>query len=56
VVYHSDPHYEEELRTETGGIIFIAQYPGPTTGQGPIYDGRFNVEARKDLAQENLQV
>jgi hypothetical protein len=29
---------------------------GPTTGKGPIYDGRFNVEARKDLAQENLQV
>jgi len=56
VVYHSDPHYEEELRTESGGIIFIAQYPGPTTGKGPIYDGRFNVKQRKDLAEENLNV
>lgn len=56
IVYHSDPHFEDPLSTETGGIIFIAQYVGPTTGKGPIYDGRFNVKERKDLSQENLRV
>jgi hypothetical protein len=56
IVYHSDPHFEEPLSTETGGLIFFAQYVGPTTGKGPIYDGRFNVTERKDLSQENLQV
>ena len=56
VIYHSAPHYEEDLSTETGGLMFIVQYVGPKTGKGPIYDGRFNVKARKDLAEENLKV
>ena len=32
VLFHPDPHFEGEFRTETGGEIFIVQYPGPTTG------------------------
>ena len=34
-------------------MVFV-QYPGPTTGEGPVYDGRFNVEERPDLTVENL--
>ncbi len=55
VVFHPDPHFEHDLSTETGGLMFFVQYPGPTTGGRPIYDGRFNVETRKDLAEENLE-
>ena len=53
--YYADPHYEEALSTETGGVMVFVQYPGPSTGARPIYDGRFNVEARPDLATENLR-
>ena len=56
VVYHADPHFEEDLSTETGGLMFFVQYTGPTTGKGPIYDGRFNMTERKSLSEENLQV
>ena len=54
--FYPDPHYEEELATETGGLMFFCQYPGPTTGGRPIYDGRFNMEKRKELAEENFEV
>jgi hypothetical protein len=30
------------------------QYQGPTTGGRPIYDGRFNMSARKPIAEEQL--
>jgi len=53
---HGDPHCEEELRTETGGLIFIVQYPGPTTGGRPIYDGRFNKDARQSVDQERVDI
>jgi hypothetical protein len=56
MVFHPDPHYEEEMHTETGGLWLIVQYPGPTTGKPPIYDGRFNVKARKALSEERLDV
>src|SRR6266446_1378508 len=49
VVYHAAPHYEEDLSTETGGLMFFVQYTGPETGTGPIYDGRFNMKERKPL-------
>lgn len=52
--YYADPHYEDELSTETGGVMVFVQYQGPATGARPIYDGRFNVEERPDLAVENL--
>ena len=54
VVFHADPHYEEDLSTETGGLMFFVQYQGPTTGGQPIYDGRFNVAQRKPLSEERL--
>lgn len=54
MVYHADPHYEQELSTETGGQILFVQYQGPTTGKAPIYDGRFNLNAHTDLEKERL--
>ena len=56
MIFHPDPHFEGEFSTETGGEILIVQYPGPTTGGRPIYDGRFNVEKRKSLASERTDV
>jgi len=56
MIHHPDPHYEEELRTETGGVMLFVQYEGPTTGGRPIYDARFNVTARKPLSEERLDV
>ena len=56
MIYHADPHYEEDLSTETGGVMLFVQYQGPTTSGRPIYDGRFNVVARKPVWQEQLDV
>ena len=56
MIWHADPHYEEELSTETGGVMLIVQYPGPTTGGRPIYDDRFNKEKRKAVAEERTDV
>ena len=56
MIHHPDPHYEDELRTETGGVMLFVQYQGPTTGARPIYDSRFNVEARRKLSEERLDV
>jgi hypothetical protein len=30
LVYMGDPHFENEMRTETGGTVLFVQYPGPT--------------------------
>jgi quercetin dioxygenase-like cupin family protein len=38
-----DPHFEHEMKTETGGKIVFLQYPGPTTRATPIYAGRMNL-------------
>jgi hypothetical protein len=56
MIYHADPHYEEDLSTETGGVMLFVQYQGPTTNGRPIYDGRFNVLARKPVSEEQLDV
>jgi hypothetical protein len=56
ILCHQDPHCEEALRTETGGLIFIVQYPGPTTGGRPIYDKRFNMEQRIDMNAERTDL
>lgn len=56
MIFHPDPHYEDEMHTETGGVWLLVQYSGPTTGKPPIYDGRFNVASRKSLAEERLDV
>ncbi|MGB6105828.1 MAG: cupin domain-containing protein [Pusillimonas sp.] len=53
---YGDPHCEEELRTETGGLMVIVQYPGPTTGGRPIYADRFNMSERVDVAQERTDI
>ena len=39
-----DPHYENEMRTETGGTVLFVEYSGPTTGGRPIYEGRMNLK------------
>jgi len=52
MIFHPDPHFEDEFRTESGGEILIVQYPGPTTGGRPIYDDRFNLEERRPLETE----
>jgi len=44
LVCMSVPHYEEAMHTETGGTVLFVQYPGPTTGARPIYDGRMNLK------------
>jgi hypothetical protein len=36
-------------------MLFV-QYPGPTTGGRPIYDGRFNMQERKPIAEERTDV
>jgi mannose-6-phosphate isomerase-like protein (cupin superfamily) len=56
MIFYPDPHFEDDLSTDTGGVMLFVQYQGPTTGKGPIYDGRFNMAARKPLAEENLEV
>ena len=56
MIWHADPHYEEELTTETGGLMLIVQYPGPTTGGKPIYEDRFNKKERKAVAEERTDV
>lgn len=52
MIFHPDPHFEHELKTDTGGVILYVQYMGPTTRQAPIYDGRFNLKERKKLEDE----
>jgi len=56
MVFHPDPHFEEDLSTETGGLILFVQYQGPTTDKAPIYQGRFNMQERKPLSEERLDV
>ena len=43
-MFHADPHREYDLSTETGCTILFMQYPGPTTGAAPLYEGRMNLE------------
>lgn len=55
LVYMQDPHFEHEMKTEHGCRILFLQYPGPTTGKGPIYEGRFNVTEVKLIGREDLE-
>jgi len=43
------------MRTETGGTVLFVQYPGPTTGARPIYDGRMNLKAAPKPAEIDLE-
>ena len=56
MLFHPDPPFEGEFRTETGGDILIVQYPGPTTGERPIYAGRFNMTERKSVSAERVDL
>jgi hypothetical protein len=35
------------MRTDTGGTVLFVQYPGPTTGGRPIYEGRMNLKSER---------
>lgn len=56
MLFHGDPHCEEELTTESGGLMFIVQYPGPTTGGRVVYDKRFNMNKRIAVADERVDL
>ena len=56
MVFHPDPHYEDAMHTDTGGLWLLVQYPGPETRSPAIYDNRFNVEVRKPLSEERLDI
>ena len=55
MVYMEDPHFEPEMHTERGCRILFVQYPGPTTGARPIYEGRFNKKEAPNIAEEDLE-
>jgi quercetin dioxygenase-like cupin family protein len=54
MVYMQDPHYEYEMHTEEGCKILFVQYQGPTTGESPIYEGRFNKTEKPNIDEEDL--
>jgi len=54
LVYHADPHVEQEMFTEAGCTMLFVQYPGPTTGARPIYDRRFDADASTADADMDL--
>jgi hypothetical protein len=56
MMYHPDPHFEQDLFTETGGEMLFVQYQGPATGGRPIYDGRFNMRARRPVDEEQTDI
>ena len=37
------------------GAQALLQYQGPTAGARPVYDGRFNLSARRPISEENLE-
>ncbi|MCW0001531.1 cupin domain-containing protein [Pararhizobium sp. YC-54] len=51
-----DPHFEHEMHTETGGKIVFVQYPGPSTGARPMYDGRMNLKQAERPQDHNLDL
>ena len=56
MIFHPDPHYEDELSTKSGGLMLFVQYQGPSTGGRPIYDERFNMTKRKAVEDERVDV
>jgi hypothetical protein len=55
MLHYPDPHFESPLITETGGLMLFVQYQGPTTGGRPVYEGRFNMTARRPITEENVE-
>jgi ChrR Cupin-like domain len=56
MLFYPDPHFEPEMKTETGGLMVLVQYPGPSTGGRPIYDNRFNLKERRPLFEERTDI
>jgi hypothetical protein len=55
LVYHADPHVEQEMHTQYGCTMLFVQYPGPTNGARPIYDRRFDADASTENADLDLK-
>lgn len=55
LVYMKDPHVEFEMKTDNGCRILFVQYQGPTTGRGPIYEGRFDVTEVEEVTRDDLE-
>jgi mannose-6-phosphate isomerase-like protein (cupin superfamily) len=55
IVYHSDPHEEQEMYTKNGCTMLFVQYPGSTTGARPIYEKRFDALADGAAADMDLE-
>jgi hypothetical protein len=53
-VYMPDPHFEHEMTTKQGCTVVFLQYPGPTTGGRPLYDGRMNLKKAETPEQYDL--
>ena len=53
MVYMQDPHFEYDMHTEKGCKILFVQYQGPTTGQAPIYAGRFDHKEKPDVEAQD---
>lgn len=56
MLFYPDPHFEPEMKTETGGLMVLVQYPGPATGGRPIYDNRFNLKERRPVSEERTDI
>ena len=54
LIYHADPHVEDEMHTVHGCTMLFVQYPGPHTGARPIFEGRF--DRRADTADKDLDL
>lgn len=54
-VYMADPHFEHQMSTTTGGTVVFFQYPGPSTGARPLYDGRMNLKQAEKPEEYDLQ-
>lgn len=55
LIYHGDPHVEQQMHTENGCTILFVQYPGPRTGARPIYERRFDSSADTVAADMDLE-
>ena len=56
IVYHPDPHFEHDMYTENGCTVLFVQYPGPTTGAVPLYDGRMNLQRAETIDELDLEI
>ena len=55
LVYHGDPHVEQQMHTERGCTMLFVQYRGPSTGARPIYERRFDDRADTAEADRDLE-